>query len=164
MIKVNVLQNVRAVEKFVLRSIEGIDGVMGKVRDTIITAGGISIYEKKVSEQAYFCIVSFPDETLMRVWEASANMQIGTATQLLAEKATIKPIHESKVLIVSDDTGDDEAAKAKIAELTKDIIEKYKAAVLEVQSVKNAKYRVIMFFTDEKLMKDWERTFDVQNS
>lgn len=137
-----------AVKKFVLRSKNQIEVDLGTVKDRLYVSGGVLIYERKLSNTAVFCIVSFEDDIMLATWES-------IVCSALSE-AKIVEILCSKVLIVKDDEGNDDTALAK-TESIKATINKYEAAVLRERKIKDAEYELLLFFTNEGKMAEWEQ-------
>lgn len=163
MIKLNYLQNMRAVKKFVLRSSAGVDGAMGVVKDSLYHTRGELIYQKKLTETSIFGIVSFEDDMMLVAWESLAAMQFGVATQDENQTSEIVEVICSKVLMVTDDVGDNQAAMAKMELVKASLVDDYDAAVLKEEKIADAQYRLLLFFTNEEKMHEFERTFGVKN-
>lgn len=140
----------RAVKKFVVRSTKQIEVALGVVKDQLYVTGGVLIYERKLSDKASFCIVSFEDEIMLATWE----FILGSALK----DATIVEILCSKVLIIKDNQGVDAEAQTKVEAIKADI-HKYDAAILRERKLGNAEYELLLFFTDNEKMTKWENTF-----
>lgn len=145
--------NGKVVRKFVIRSKSESDIISScsKVRDELSKVNAIVIFEKKISEVAYFMVVSFDDHVMMAVWESNI------------ASVTIQDLVSSKVLIVKDDAKNDLVAKDKCSEAKK-LLKTHSGAVLKETKIADGEYRLVLFFTDEEKMLTWEKALGVMGT
>lgn len=119
------------------------------LKDWLFKANGEFMYEKKLSEMAVFCMVSFEDEVVLEAWSSSVESMI--------KDAKLLDVVSSKVLRIEEENGDDQKAQEKM-ERVKASLNGHRAAVLREKKIDHAKYELILFFTDINSMSDWEKT------
>ena len=165
-VRVSYLDNNGAsVKKILVRSTTTIDRAKSVVEDNLYKAKGTLMYYRKLSDSEFFSVLSFEDPIMLMAWEAITSTELGKIPKKDGKVQTID-VRFSKVLVISDETGNDQKAMERMERIKASLVDKYEAAVLEEEKVEGeeAKYQLILLFTNEVKMHEFEQTFDVQNS
>lgn len=141
------------VKKFIVRAenYDNVEAATVLIKDNLHKLAGNMMYQQKISESSKFFIISFEDSINLSAWESIITSSI--------KDAKMVDIMCSKVLLISDDNPDVILQKSKEVKAT---IKEYDAAVLREKTIDNNIHELLLFFTDEEKMHQWEGAFNVQ--
>ena len=141
------------VKKFVVRAenYDNVEAATVLIKDNLHKLAGNMMYQQKISEVSEFFIISFEDRINLSAWESIITSSI--------KDAKIVDIMCSKVLLISDEKTDVILQKSEEVKAT---IREYDVAVLKEKKIANNTYELLLFFTDEEKMHQWEEAFHVQ--